>query len=93
MKFFRLLGAVRATLPRVLPLMRDRRVPLWLKAGTLAGAAFIISPLDLLGDIPVVGIVDDVALLSMLGMVFVNFASSMAARSEVEPELKTVHPL
>lgn len=94
MKIFRMLGALRATLPRILPLMRDPRVPLWLKASTLASAALIVSPLDLLGDIPVVGIFDDVALLSLLGMLFVNLASSTQARdAEPEPELKVVHPL
>jgi uncharacterized membrane protein YkvA (DUF1232 family) len=95
MRFFRMLGALRATLPRILPLMRDSRVPLWLKAGTVAGAAFIVSPLDLLGDIPVIGIVDDVALMSLLAMLFVNLASAQAVRrgAEPEPELKVVHPL
>ncbi len=94
MKFFRMLGALRATLPRILPLMRDARVPLWLKASTLAGAALIVSPLDLLGDIPIVGIFDDVALLGLLGMLFVNLASSSRERNaEPEPELKVVQPL
>jgi uncharacterized membrane protein YkvA (DUF1232 family) len=93
MRFFRMLGALRATIPRVLPMMRDPRVPFWLKAGTLAGTAFIISPVNLLGDIPVVGVVDDIALLSLLAMVFVKLASAQAEGGEPEPELKTVHPL
>ncbi len=97
MKLFRLLAAVRAALPRILPLMRDPRVPFWLKAGTLASAAFIVSPLDLLGDIPVVGVLDDVALMSLLAMLFVNVAASQserrAAAGEPEPELKVVRPL
>jgi uncharacterized membrane protein YkvA (DUF1232 family) len=94
MKFFRMLGALRATVPRILPLMRDPRVPLWLKASTLASAAFIVSPLDLLGDIPVIGILDDVALISLLAMLFVNVASKQTTRgAEPEPELKVVQPL
>ena len=32
----------------------------------LAAAVFVISPLDLLGDIPLLGVVDDAALLALV---------------------------
>lgn len=60
---------------RTVPLMRDARVPLALKAGTLAAALLIISPVDLFGDIPGLGLLDDAALLSILCYWFVQFAS------------------
>jgi uncharacterized membrane protein YkvA (DUF1232 family) len=36
-------------------LFRDDRVPLWQRTGVLALLALIFSPLDIIGDIPVVG--------------------------------------
>ncbi|MGH2447980.1 MAG: YkvA family protein [Chloroflexota bacterium] len=36
-------------------LFRDERVPAWQRAGTVALLAFIFSPLDFIGDIPIVG--------------------------------------
>lgn len=36
-------------------LLRDERVPLWLRGGVLGMLALIFSPLDLLGDIPIIG--------------------------------------
>lgn len=55
--------------------MRDARVPFALKAGTLAVALLIISPLDVFGDIPGLGLLDDAALLSVLCYWFVQLAS------------------
>ena len=74
MKIFRMLSAAVAEIPRLLPLMRDARVPLWSKV--LAGilAALVVSPFDLLADIPVLGLVDDATLLLFVLHVFVNFA-------------------
>ena len=67
-KFFRLFKIVhiRETLVRAWALMRHPGVPIPLKAITVALALFIVSPLNILGDIPLIGIFDDVALLSFL---------------------------
>ena len=51
--------------------MRDVRVPLWLKISAVALAVAILSPLDLFGDIPVLGLFDDAALLMLLASGFV----------------------
>lgn len=53
-------------------LYRDPRVPSWLKLGGAAAAVFIISPLDILSDIPLLGPIDDIALLIMLAQFFIN---------------------
>jgi uncharacterized membrane protein YkvA (DUF1232 family) len=53
-------------------LFLDARVPAMLKWGALAGALLIISPIDLLGDIPVLGPVDDIGLLMLLVTMFVR---------------------
>jgi uncharacterized membrane protein YkvA (DUF1232 family) len=70
------LWMARRYLARVVRLFLDNRVSLGLKVTTLAAAIVILSPFDLLGDIPVVGVVDDVALLSLLAMLFVRLCPS-----------------
>jgi uncharacterized membrane protein YkvA (DUF1232 family) len=67
-------------LPRLLPLLRHPGVPFWLKAGTVAGALFVVSPLDLLGDIPVLGLFDDATLLALLTSLFVVLAEAALQR-------------
>ena len=63
-------------LPRVARLLmrlyRDGRVPGWLKLAGIAGAVLIISPLDLFSDIPLLGPIDDIALLFMLAQMFIG---------------------
>ncbi len=60
---------------RAWPLVRDERVPVGLKAVTGILALFIISPLDVFGDIPVLGMLDDAVLLTLLCMLFVWLAT------------------
>jgi uncharacterized membrane protein YkvA (DUF1232 family) len=90
MKALRYISVVRSALPRLLPLMRDPRVPQWLKAGAVVGALVIVSPLDLFGDIPILGILDDVTLLAILATVFVNLATKML--QVAEPPMRVVAP-
>jgi uncharacterized membrane protein YkvA (DUF1232 family) len=88
----RYLSVVRSAVPRVLPLMRDHRVPQWLKVSAVAAACIIISPLDIFGDIPILGILDDATLLALLATLFVNTAEKMLPRNE-EQTMRTVHPI
>lgn len=77
MKMFGRLGALlslRKTFALNLALFRDARVPLWLKIAVAAGALFTVSPLNILGDIPFLGLLDDVAMLTLLAQAFVRFA-------------------
>jgi uncharacterized membrane protein YkvA (DUF1232 family) len=53
-------------------LYRDGRVPAWLKLGGMAAAVLIVSPLDIFSDIPLLGPLDDIALLLMLSQFFIN---------------------
>jgi uncharacterized membrane protein YkvA (DUF1232 family) len=71
---FRLLNAARKSLPQVIPLMRDSRVPFTLKLLAGALAALVVSPIDIFGDIPVLGVLDDVALLTLVAFLFVRMA-------------------
>ena len=64
----------------VVPHMRDSRVPLGLKAATAALAVLIVSPLDIFGDIPVLGFLDDAVLLTLLSMGFVAIARAIVER-------------
>jgi uncharacterized membrane protein YkvA (DUF1232 family) len=96
MFFMRFLRAVRRSLPQVVPLMRDALVPGWLKVATVALAVLIVSPLDLFGDIPVLGLLDDAALLALLANAFVAFAARYAVQSAVvrsEPPMKRATPV
>jgi uncharacterized membrane protein YkvA (DUF1232 family) len=75
MRLIRLLFAAKTAIFRTVPLLRDRRVPLALKLIAAAFALVVISPVDLFGDIPVLGALDDAALLTLLCMWFVSQAS------------------
>jgi uncharacterized membrane protein YkvA (DUF1232 family) len=74
----------RKDLWRVFPLLRDERVPLLLKVGAIAGAVLIVSPIDLFGDIPGLGMVDDAILLAILATVFVRVATHLTQRNVTE---------
>ena len=55
-------------------LVKSKHVPLRIKLLALAGAAFVVSPLNVFGDIPLLGLVDDAALLGLLLQWFVSSA-------------------
>jgi uncharacterized membrane protein YkvA (DUF1232 family) len=74
-----MISAVVAKIPRLFPLMRDARVPLWSKILVVLLAALVVSPFDLLSDVPVLGVIDDATLLLFIVNVFVNFAERRAA--------------
>jgi uncharacterized membrane protein YkvA (DUF1232 family) len=74
-----MISAVVAKIPRLFPLMRDARVPLWSKILVVLLAALVLSPIDLLSDVPVLGVIDDATLLLFIVNVFVNFAERRAA--------------
>ncbi len=68
-------------------LMRDPLVPLHLKLIAGALALLIISPLNILGDLPLLGFFDDVALLGLLAGWFTGAAARYAATATIEGEL------
>jgi uncharacterized membrane protein YkvA (DUF1232 family) len=71
----------RKDFQRVLPLFRDDRVPLLLKVGAVAGAVLIVSPVDIFGDIPALGLLDDAVLLGILATVFVRVATKVIEKN------------
>ena len=75
MGLFKLLMTSRQNLGRAAALVQHPGVPLRLKLIALGAALFILSPLNILGDIPLLGIVDDAALLALLLGWFVRTAS------------------
>lgn len=98
MKLLRTLSAARHELPRVLPLLRSAGVPLWAKAALIAAALLVVSPLNILGDIPFFGFFDDAALLLLVLHTFVRFAEDRTARRSapyervVQPTVVNVSP-
>ncbi len=75
MRIVRLFFAAKTAIVRTVPLVRDARVPLSLKLIVAAIALLVISPIDVFGDIPVLGALDDAALLTLLCMWFVSQAA------------------
>jgi uncharacterized membrane protein YkvA (DUF1232 family) len=55
-------------------LLRDRRVPLHLKSIPLFVILYLISPLDLISGLPVIGQLDDLAILLFGLRLFVRLA-------------------
>jgi uncharacterized membrane protein YkvA (DUF1232 family) len=76
MNLLRLVFVLKREVPRVLPLMRDARVPMWAKCVSAVAALLIVSPLDVFGDIPGLGLIDDAVLLVLVTHLFVRFAES-----------------
>jgi uncharacterized membrane protein YkvA (DUF1232 family) len=75
MRLLGLLLAAKKAIFRTIPLARDARVPANLKLIAAAIGLLVISPIDLFGDIPVLGALDDAALLTLVCMWFVSQAS------------------
>jgi uncharacterized membrane protein YkvA (DUF1232 family) len=95
MRVLRFLSVARGALPRVVPLLRDARVPLGLKAAAVGGALLVVSPLDVFGDVPELGFVDDALLLALIASGFVALAGRYAPSADdaFEPAMKRVAPL
>lgn len=61
-------------------LFLDTRVSPLLKLGAIASAVLIVSPLDVFGDFPILGQIDDIALLMLLVTLFVRLCPSDIVR-------------
>jgi len=93
MNIIRLLTNLPRLAGQTLKLITDARVPLRLKLLLAAGVLFILSPLNILGDIPLLGMFDDVALLGFLANWFVRasvgyvspYASDRDHQSAIQP--------
>lgn len=71
------LGELWQQLRLVYYLMRDRDVPLYLKALPLAGLLYVLFPLDLITDlVPVLGQFDDLMIVTIGAKVFIEMAPS-----------------
>jgi uncharacterized membrane protein YkvA (DUF1232 family) len=86
LRYFRLIRIWRS-FGDAFRMMRSPRVPLHLKIIAGALALLIISPLNILGDIPLLGLFDDVALLGILAGWFVSAAARHDALTTIEGEL------
>ncbi len=84
----RLALALRKTAFRAVAALVDRRVPARLKWIALAAAVLVISPLDLLGDIPLLGVVDDGALLVLLLVWFTRASGPYVNTIDAAPIVK-----
>ena len=73
LRLFRLTRLWRSFVP-AFRLLRSSRVPLHLKLIAIVSALVILSPLNVLGDIPFLGVIDDIALLGILASWFVGAA-------------------
>jgi uncharacterized membrane protein YkvA (DUF1232 family) len=64
-------------------LFRDERVPIWMRAVTVALVGLILSPLDLPGDIPVVGQFWDFTLAVVVLDAFVALAPAAVVNEHI----------
>lgn len=64
-------------------LFRDERVPIYLRIGTLGVLALIFSPLDFIGDIPVVGQFWDFTLAVVVLEQFINLAPPLVVNEHI----------
>jgi len=56
-------------------LFADRRVPVWLKVCSVAGAVYVVSPLDLIPDeITGIGYLDDIVLVVLILQTFIEMS-------------------
>ena len=80
---------VRATLKRqarlIGRLMRDNRLPIWMRAIPILGLVYLVSPIELLPDVTLLpfGILDDLVVIVICLTVFI----AMAPRSIVDEHL------
>ena len=82
-------GVVRDLVMRVrliLRLLGDRRVSPWLKIIPIAGLLYLISPFDLIPDIalPVLGELDDAAVLWLTNYLFVELCPPNVVQEHVQ---------
>jgi uncharacterized membrane protein YkvA (DUF1232 family) len=89
LRLFRLFRVWRS-FARALQLMWDPAVPMHLKLIAAGLALLILSPFNLLGDIPFLGLLDDVALLGLLAGWFTTAAGRYAGVVTIEGELVPV---
>jgi uncharacterized membrane protein YkvA (DUF1232 family) len=89
LRFLRLFRAWRS-FRNAFRLFRHRGVPLHLKIIAAGLALLILSPVNILGDIPLLGLFDDVALLSLLAGWFVGVAARYEGAVTIEGELVPV---
>ncbi len=69
----------------ILRLVRDRRVSFWLKIIPVAGLVYLVSPIDLIPDIalPVIGELDDAAVLWLTNALFIELCPRDVVREHV----------
>src|SRR5689334_5306208 len=82
-------GMLKDTLLRIKLIIRligDKRVSPWLKLVPIAGIVYLFSPLDVVPDIafPVLGQLDDVAILWLTNHFFIEFCPPEVVREHVK---------
>jgi uncharacterized membrane protein YkvA (DUF1232 family) len=82
-------GVLRNLIMRVrliLRLLGDRRVSPWLKIVPVLGLVYLVSPLDLIPDIalPVIGELDDAAVLWLTNYLFVELCPPAIVQEHVD---------
>ncbi len=88
MKLLRLVVSAKTAVFRAIPLLRDARVPAVIKAAAVGAGVLVVSPIDLFSDVPVLGLLDDAALLSLVCVLFVRFASPYVRTGQSQPAIR-----
>jgi uncharacterized membrane protein YkvA (DUF1232 family) len=64
-------------------LLRDNRVPVWQRAGVVGLIGLIVSPIDVIGDIPVIGQFWDLTLAVTVMDAFVQMAPAPVVNEHI----------
>jgi uncharacterized membrane protein YkvA (DUF1232 family) len=84
MRLIRLLATSRRSLVRLPRLLLSEAVPLRYKLLVVGLTLLIISPLNIFGDVPFLGILDDVVLFGLLVDWFVRTAERAIATATID---------
>ena len=55
-----------ASIEAIILALKKKETPVWLKLSVIATAIYIVMPIDLIPDIPFIGYLDDLTLLSIM---------------------------
>ena len=57
---------LKISLAAIYSALKNKETPLWIKLAVIATVIYILSPVDLVPDIPILGYIDDITLLSVM---------------------------
>jgi uncharacterized membrane protein YkvA (DUF1232 family) len=73
--------------------LKNPQTPIWLKFATILTVVYILSPIDLIPDYPILGYIDDVTLLSFMIFLLKNGIPKDVIQRSQEEILRRKHKM